>query len=372
MPAPPRVATIATMIETDVVSSAFRQIVDDGLTREPRFAEKAARWEAWWNCSADRPLLIGSAPLGPAARRRKPFELVEQPGAWLDAERERLAATRFLDQSVPHIRVDFGPVLTAAFLGAELQFALEENTSWQQPVPSVYETDLTISRTNRWLRACLALCKVTAADAAGDYLVSLPDLSAATDILANLRGSEALLMDLYDSPAAVSQALPRLVDAWEYAYTEITGRIVKAGAGATSWLHAWSEIPYTVPTCDFNAMIGPDHFAEFALPYLEDQGQRAGRCLFHLDGYDAARHAPALARSSIDAIQFTPGAGSPGALPQIPMFRMLQEAGKPVLIICTASEVPTLMQELDPSATTLFVEHIADAAAAEELEEMVT
>jgi hypothetical protein len=359
------------MFDSIKVGRRLAATEERGLQMEPRFSEIAERWEAWWQGTADRPLLIGTAPMGPDAVRRKPFDLIDRPDAWLEHERRRLLATYFVDQTVPHIRVDFGPVLTGAFLGAELEFAAAENTSWQRPVTSVYEDTPAIDPQNRWLQSCLTLTDATAADAAGNYLVSLPDLSGAPDILANLRGSEALLMDLYDHPERVDAIMPPLVDAWEYGFDQIMERIVRAGAGATSWLYAWSRVPYTVPTCDFNAMIGPDHFARFALPFLEEQGRRAGRCLFHLDGYDAARHARALADSSIEAVQFTPGAGSPGAVPKIPMFQMLQEAGKSVVVICAAEEVPELISKLSPGATTLFVEEIKDRKAAEELESLV-
>jgi hypothetical protein len=363
------------MVDTNELTRRQLEVANAPLSQEPRFAEIAERWERWWRFEADRPLLVGTVArdgaAGDAARRRKPFELIEKPEAWLAAERARLTSTYFLDQCVPHIRVDFGPVLTAAFLGAELQFALEENTSWQHPVADVYARDLRIDPENRWYRACVALAHVTAQDAAASYLVSLPDLSGATDILANLRGSEHLLMDLYDRPDQVSAVLPKLVDAWEFGFESMMSEITSAGAGASSWLHAWSSVPYTVPTCDFNAMIGPEHFAEFALPYLEDQARRAGRCLFHLDGNDASRHAEALAASSIDAIQYTPGAGSTGAIPKIPMFRMLQEAGKPIVVICAAAEVPELIEKLDRRATVLFVEDVKDEASARELEALV-
>jgi len=363
------------MVDKNALAAALEQVAGSPISSAPHFPEIAERWEAWWGFCSDRPLLVGTVArdgeAGKAARKRKPFDVIEQPDAWLAAERERLASTYFLDQCVPHIRIDFGPVLTAAFLGAELEFALEENTSWQRPLPDVYNRDLRIDPGNRWFQACRALARLTARDAAGCYLVSLPDLSGATDILANLRGSESLLMDLYDRSDEVRAALPRLVDAWEYAFESIMSEITAAGAGASSWLHAWSSVPYTVPTCDFNAMIGPEHFAEFALPHLEEQARRAGRCLFHLDGNDASRHAEALAASSIDAIQYTPGAGSAGALPKVPMFRMLQEAGKPVVVICATAEVPELLEKLDPRGTVLFVEDVRDEASARELENVV-
>lgn len=358
------------MLEQNALQASLHSVVERGLSREPRFAEIADRWERWWRFDADRPLLIGVAPRH-GTGYKKPFDVIEDPQAWLAASRLRLDESYFIDQSVPSIRVDFGPVFTAALLGARLHFALRENTSWQDPVDDPYDGPLEIDPDGKWFSLYTRLVETVSADAAGNYLVSLPDLSGATDILANLRGSEALLMDLYDRPDDVRSALPQLVDAWEYAFDRTMRTITAAGAGATSWLHAWSEVPYTVPTCDFNSMIGPDHFAEFALPYLEEQGRRAGRCLFHLDGPDAARHAEALAGSSIDAIQFTPGAGSTGAIPKIPMFRMLQEAGKPVLVICEPDEVAPVARELDPRGTVIFIDGVPDQAAAVELERSI-
>jgi len=348
------------MIDQLRLGSRLRRTVERGLTRVPEFAETAQRWEAWWRQEADGPLLVGTAPVPGASTRPKPFGAIEEPERWVRESLQRLEETWFLDASIPHIRVDFGPVLTAAFLGADLHFALRENTSWQTPVDAVYDQDLTLDPGNRWYRACMRLTKRLAEDAAGNYLISLPDLSGATDILANLRGSEQLLMDLYDRPDDVLRVLPALVDAWEMAYDALLTTITDAGAGVTSWLHAWSRIPYTVPTCDFNAMIGHDHFQTFCLPFLEEQGRRAGRCLFHLDGPDAARHAQVIAGSSIHAVQYTPGAGSTGAIPRIPMLQMIQEAGKPVLVIAEAWEVPQLMSALDPGGTAIFVDGLKD------------
>ena len=359
------------MSTTRDFSRSLYQVAKDGLSSEPRFAEIADRWEQWWKFNSDRPLLIGTAPRQRGYHWTKPFDRIDSPDAWLAASREHMESVYFMDQSVPSIRVDFGPVLTGAFLGAPLEFALRENTSWQEPLDDVYVADLAVNTENRWFRACMKLAEVTASDAAGDYLVCLPDFSGATDIMANLRGSEDLLLDLYDRPGDVSRILPVLVDAWETAFTTFLSITSGAGAGITSWLHAWSSIPHTVPTCDFNAMIGPDQFAEFCLPYLEDQGRRAGRCLFHLDGPDAARHADALGRSTIDAIQFTPGAGSSGAIPRIPMLRGLQEAGKPILIIANAREVPELINSLDSAGLVIFVEGLQDESVARDVERLV-
>jgi hypothetical protein len=211
-----------------------------------------------------------------------------------------------------------------------------------------------------------------ARDAADRYLVCLPDFSGAFDILANLRGTERLLMDLYDHPDAIRRAADRAVDAWEQVFATSYETILREGAGVNSWVQVWSDRPYTIPTCDFNFMIGPDVFRNLVMPSLAEQSRRAGRCLFHLDGPGAARHAEALAEEpAITAVQFTPGAGTPSALAWLDMFHMLQEAHKPLVLICPAEEVAELAEKLDPRGLALMPEGIRSLEHLQELQRQV-
>jgi len=69
-------------------------------------------------------------------------------------------------------------------------------------------------------------------------------------------------------------------------------------------------------------------------PIIARQASSVGRAVFHLDGPDAARHVKALLSvPAIDAIQFTPGAANPSAIPWIDMFRTIQSAGRSVLVV---------------------------------------
>lgn len=108
-------------------------------------------------------------------------------------------------------------------------------------------------------------------------------------------------------------------------------------------------MPYTLPTCDFNYSIGEDQFHTFCLPSLTEQARRAGRCLFHLDGPGASKHADALAQTpEITAVQYTPGAGTPSAIAKLDMLQRLQAAGKPLVVVCPFEELATLVDALDP------------------------
>ena len=167
-------------------------------------------------------------------------------------------------------------------------------------------------------------------------------------------------------------AAMRVMDAWERIYEQVMDTVLERGACITQWLACWSDRPFTIPTCDFAALIGPEDFCECCLPSLRRQAEIAGRLLFHLDGPQAARHASTLAAEAcITAVQYTPGAGTPSALAKLDLLRSLQEAGKPVLIITPKEEVTRIAWKLDPRGAAILVEDRLTPAEADELARLV-
>lgn len=354
-------------------SQAHASVAAKPLACCPAFPQIAERWEAWWRFDADRPLVVVSLPTRSDIRWDKGFDLFDRPSAWLQLRRTQVESRYRVDATLPALRIDLGPVAPGAFLGAPLQIANRDQTTWQTPVMhSLTDPTPSLDPANPWWQLALHLTQLTARDAAGRYLVSLPDLSGSIDILANLRGIEPLLMDLADCPESVRRHSSRLVDAWEQIFCALHNLINDAGAGASQW-GVWSEPPFTVATCDFNAMLGPDQFQALCMPEIEDQAKRLGRLVFHLDGPDAARHADVLAQSPhITAVQFTPGAATPSALAHFDRLQRIQAAGKPLLLNCPAAEVPELVKRLDPHGLALTPEGLQSPEEADELMQRVT
>ena len=343
-------------------SRQLKSVAGQPLRYCPEFPAIARRWEAWWRFESDRPMLVGSIPKRHDLRWDKAFDLLETPQEWLKLRRQQLEASHWLDATIPNIRVDLGPVVTGALLGAPLHFSRSENTAWQDPIIESWDTHRISAPDpqNRWLRVMLDVARATAADAVGNYLVMTPDLSGAIDIVANLRGSERLLTDLYDAPEAVKRGAERALAGWDLAFREFYDAVLGQGAGLFWWLYLWSDTPYVVPTCDFNFMIGKEQFVEFCMPTLVAQARRAGRCAFHLDGPGASKHAETLAAEpSINAVQYTVGAGAPPAITKLEMFRLLQSAKKPLLITCPWREIPPLRDALDPRGVAFVPEGLA-------------
>jgi hypothetical protein len=351
----------------------LRELGAKPLALKPDFPEVARRWEAWWACRNDRPLLVAAASRGAKIRWGKAFDLLEKPREWLEVRRRQVESIHWAGDAVPSVRVDLGPVSMAAYLGAPLALSEEEQTTWQTPIIEDWARlpSFELDRANRWFRAALELARLTAEDARGRYAVCLPDLTGAMDVLANLRGPERLCMDLLENGEPVLAAAAKAVDAWEGAFVAFHDAILGAGAGILQWLGCWSPVPYTLPTCDFNFMISPAQFAEFCLPSLREQARRAGRCVLHVDGPGASRHAPALAKEPlITALQYTPGAGTPSALAKLEMLKMLQAAGKPIFVSCPVEEVPELLRKLDPRGLCLGPSGIKSPAHADEVAAM--
>jgi hypothetical protein len=339
----------------------------------PDFPEIAARWTAWWAFRADRPLLMATAvKKNDGVYRGKALHLVaDRTDEWLAATRLQVATNHWVADTLPRIRADIGPCAPAAFLGAPLTLSEQEQTSWNTPIISTWAPPphLQFSPENKWHKRVLELLALTAADARGKYLVCLPDMAGAIDILVNLRDPTQLCMDIADEyREAVKTAALRVAEMWKTMFAGTADAALGAGAGFINWVGAWSDRAYAVPTCDFNALISSADFIECCLPSMRVQAGFAGRICFHLDGPQAARHAPALAEQPwVDAVQFTPGAGTPSALAKIEMLRGLQKAGKPVLVTTPKTEVLELSRALDPRGLALWVDETISVAEADEL-----
>ena len=348
----------------------LQAVASEPLEFLPDFPDVARRHEAWWHQAADRPLFLAEVNAEPSRPITRRLDLLDRPDVWFEAKIKDLQQTYRVGDTLPNIRADFGAVLMGGLLGGDRQESAD--TSW-----TVHFLDddwsnapdwRTIREDNGWLQTMRAALLRAAADAPGRYLVCTPDIGSSGDALITLRGSTNLCMDILDRPNDVRTAVDGLYFAWRQAFMELYQCTVDQGAGMFHFFGLWSNQPYTLQACDLNALISPQHFQEIFLPDIARQAATAGRAFFHLDGPRAAVHIDALLEvEELQAIQFTPGAGTPSALVWTDMFRKIQAAGKSVLVICPCDEVLALCDALDPSALGLLVEGVATPAELDDL-----
>jgi len=323
------------------------------------FPAIARRVEAWWQQElVDRPLFLAQANTRPDRPITRRLELMDDADAWLAAKLQDMRQLHRVGDTLPHVRVDFGPVLLGSLLGGTRE--IRSDTSWTHAfIDDDWSNapDWTIPDDHPDWLLLQRLTKLVAQDAAGRYLVCTPDLGGSGDVLLNLRGSAQLCMDVVMRPETIQSAIDAIYKSWRQAFTSLYANTVEYGAGVIHWLGLWSSRPHVVPACDFNALIGPAHFEQLFLPEIARQAETVGRAIFHLDGPDAARHIDALLEvPHIQAIQFTPGAGSPSAIQWLDMLRKIQDRGRSLLIFTPAEEVLELAQSLKPEGLAIFIE----------------
>jgi len=355
---------VAPMPELPQWEAGLRRVAAQPLEFRPDFPEVAQRYEAWWahDC-LDRPVFMATANTNPARPLGRRLEWVGRPDAWFEQKMADLRQTHRAGDALPHVRADLGPVCLGAMLGADTEVGAD--TLWTRAfIDDAWANapNWSFPEASPWFDTLRALAERAAQEAPGRFLVCTPDLGGAADVLLNLRGSSELCMDAIAQPERIREAVDALYPAWHKAFAELyCAAVSRHGAGLVHWLTLWSDKPYVVPACDFNFLIGPAEFESLFLPDIARQCATVGRAVFHLDGPGAARHIDALLEvPQLDAIQFTPGAGTPSALPWIDMFRKIQARGRSLLVFVPAGEVLELCEALSPKGLALQVEGIDD------------
>jgi hypothetical protein len=290
---------------------------------KPDMLEVLERYRRFWNHeSLDRPLAHVSIPLkcwkglpsgwfgrlcgypgGPKAWEK-------MVGYWISAFQERKTLR---DDWLPMINPFFGPPAIAAFLTpqlCDLEFVPtnHEGTAWARPLLDTWEKldELHLDFDNEWFRKCITLTDYLVAKSRGRFAVGLTDTHSTGDMMAALRGTLRLIIDIYQNPTEVK----RLADICTKAFLEILDicfeRIPHLAEGTVMqpWpLWAPGEKSCTIQE-DVVAYFSPALYREFLLPHDTQIANHMDTTMFHVDGVH--RIIPEIAKiRRLNAIQFT-------------------------------------------------------------------
>jgi len=232
----------------------------------------------------------------------------------------------------PTVTASLGPGSLSVFLGAQPHFMPE--TIWHEPIyTDPANVDLRFDPENpywQWTIQSLARCREASQ---GKYRVAMPELLDGLDVLAQLFGTEALLMFLVDCPEEIHRLLEQVEVIFTRAYDTLRPLVVDDdGGNACAVYMMWGPGRTLVTQCDFSAMISPAMFEEFVLPYLTRRCASMDYCVYHLDGPGAIKHLPALLTvPELHAIEWTPGTPNPYAADPVwwePIWKPVYAAGK--------------------------------------------
>ena len=345
------------------------------LSHKPDWQAARARMEAWWNGAIiDRAVVQVTSPadgISPAE-----YEDIVSPGA--AAYGQDAMRSWFLDvnEVIPRLERTVNatywggeafplvfPVsirlvaILSAYLGCPYDVHAGSATGWADPIIDDWETRPTFQfdPTAPWWLKTKELIEAAGQRAAGQYYIGLPDLNGPPEILALLRGTNELAIDLIDQqPETILRALDEVNVAWLRYWQAAVGLIHQWVDGYLFWIGVWSELPAIDLQNDFSCLISSKMFEAFFLPALEQQTQWVQRTIYHLDGPGAVRHLDMLlSLPELDCIQWIPGAGAPTTSHWIRLLRRIQASGKLVQLYCEPWEVEVLLSELEPEGLLL-------------------
>lgn len=320
------------------------------LEWKENWTESRRNLSGWWNQDG---LVIGMWPFpgirGPSADPpHEPLPSPESPSRadekfYSDAvQRARrnhywLSRGTYPADLLPVSETSIGPGSLALYLGSEPGFA--EDTVWFGPImkddPAPEKRPkLEFDPDNRWWKIQEATLEECAALGRGRYLVGCPDLIENLDILASLRGTAPLLMDMIERPDWVNQKLGEINRVYFEVYDRIYD-IIKLDDGSAVFeaFRLWAPGKVAKVQCDSAAMLSPQMFRQFVIPHLREQCEWLDYSMYHLDGKEELHHLDALLElEALDAIEWTPNSTLPfGGDPSwYDLYRRILEAGKSV------------------------------------------
>jgi hypothetical protein len=307
----------------------------------------------------------------PGPEPKTPRERHTDPDWFAAGQRYALSRGRFPADNLPIAHTDYGCVQLAACFGAEPEF--DGHTVWYRECVTDPDASPPLALTKRepWWRTYKRVMQAVQAAGKGDYLVGMPAFGSNLDVLAELRGTQNLLFDLVDRPDWVKQKLEEVNRAFFAAFDDYYGHIALSdGSSAYAFFHLWGPGKVSQVQCDFAAMISPDMFGQFVVPALQRQCAWLDRSLFHLDGPSCICHLDhLLAIPELDAVQWTPGAGEPGAGNDkwYGLYERILRAGKAAQILgVSVEEARRLLDTFGGRGVYLSV-HVGSEAEAEDM-----
>lgn len=281
---------------------------------------------------------------------------------WFDPEwraqyiHYRLARSSFKADILPVANTQLGPGSLAAILGASVEGA--EDTIWIHP-PENPDNDIIFFEENPWWQLHLRLIRACKKLSQGKYFVGCPDLMEGLDVLAGLRGTQPVLMDMIDRPELLERQLQAINKIWFEVFERIYQLIQEQGEMAFCYFSLWAPGRMAKLQCDLAGMISPRNFRRFVQPFIQEQCQFLDYSMYHLDGVDAIRHLDALLEiEKLNAVQWTPGIGQPqGGDPcWYDLYQRILTGGKSLMVSWVElSELQPLLDAIGPQGVHVLM-----------------
>lgn len=342
------------------------------LEFRPDFAAVSENWRRFWAGTLGRPILLAEPPLPGvepvakppwgAAYTRDGEAVVDQLLRWAQTH-------QFLGDSVPYGYPSLIIDLLPAFLGAEIVEVREAwgtDTHARPCLEDLGSTEIRFRPESPWWERWVRLAECFTRKCAGRLIcgTAAPYYNN-LDTLAALRGNTRLLTDLYDDPEGVHRAMRQIMAA----YAEVTAeacRLLQVDRYGSTTGHGFYVAGRAVTVqCDFGFNISPEHFREFALPYLREEVGLHDAVEYHLDGPGNIRHLEAVCSlERVAVVQWVPGAGDAPGQDWSRLYARISALGKGLWLSAQTPEAAVALWERYGAAGRMVLNvQAADQAA---------
>lgn len=319
-------------------------------------------WTAWWKGDLDRPMVVLETidPVPGADWSQLPKWGLDTPvDTVIDNWQRILEAGHFLGDAFPKWWVNYGPGTMAAWQGSRVSWT--PDTTWFWPlegVESLSDIHIRYDAENPWWLRVQEMTRRAVERWGSDVLVGIADIGGNLDILASLRGTEKLLIDLTDDPENVDRLVREITPMWIRYYDELEAITCKQGRGNACWGPVWSPGRGYMLQCDFSYMISPRMFKRFVMPDLTACCDALDYGFYHLDGKGEIPHLDQLISiERLRGIQWQPGDGQPLADGWLELIAKIRDSGKRCQIYVNPEGAKTVMRELGGNG---FLMHIVN------------
>ena len=309
-------------------------------------------WSAWWQGELDRPMIVVEAMSLPDFSLSAMFEHLTCYPVELSADEiagrlaPRLEALQLLGDAFPKWFPNFGPGVIAAFLGSPVDAST--GTTWFHPsgldLPSA---DLVYSTDNPWWQRVASVTRAGINCWGNGVEVAHTDLGGNLDILASLRGTQQLLLDLYDAPLEVERLLGQITSLWLRYYQAFCEIIAPVNRGTACWAPLWAPGKGYRLQSDFAYMISTRMFERLVMPDLTACCDALDHAFYHLDGRGQIKHLDMLLSiERLRGIQWIPGDGAPPPEEWLPLLKRIRDGGKLCQVYVSLEGALTIAREL--------------------------
>jgi hypothetical protein len=342
---------------------------------KPDYEKTRRRIEAFWEFDVlDHPVVnfYLNKPLDRQIPLPKSSHITSEQ-RWLDAEFQAelayayLRNRDFVGDDLPIVFPNLGPEIFSAFYGCPLHFG-DYGTSWSDPILNDWDDigKVVLDWESPWIAKLHEMTDILLEMGKDIFIVGMTDWHPGGDALAAFRDPQNLAMDMVEYRDEVKSLLRRVTDDYYKIYNIFFEKLHKAGQPTTSWTPLVDEGKYYIPSNDFSIMISKKMYDEVFLPGLIEECQFLHRSIYHLDGPGALRHLDSiLAIRELNALQFVPGEGNNQFARWVQVYQKAQAARKGIQVGCTVSELPHMMETLNPRGLFLVISGVSTHGEAE-------